>query len=99
MSASLKAGRRPWLDEPNCASCHGPAYSTGSTLFRKAKGHGGVLCVACHNSPHAWYPSLRSADNAQPLALQNSNHAIGYQACYICHNDGRTGTVPPHEDD
>jgi hypothetical protein len=99
MAASLTAGRRPWIDEPTCASCHGSAYSTGSTLYRNARGHGGVYCVACHNSPHAWYPSIRSWDNIQPLSLQGNSRAIGYRKCSICHTDGRSGTVPPHNED
>jgi hypothetical protein len=99
MAASLKAGRRPWIDEPTCSQCHGPKYSTGKTLYRNAKGHGGVYCVACHNSPHAWIPSRRSDDNLQAMGLQGNNHAIGYKACNVCHTDGRKGTVPPHEDD
>ena len=41
MAASLRAGRRPWIDEPTCEQCHGQAYSTGNVLYRNA-GHGGV---------------------------------------------------------
>ena len=96
MAASLKAGRKPWLEEPTCAQCHGSAFSTGTDLYRNAKGHGGVYCVACHNSPHAWYPSKHGADNEQPLALQNSTKALGYLACNICHTDGRIALMPPH---
>ncbi len=99
MAASLRAGRKPWLEEPTCASCHGNIYSTGATLYRNARGHGGVLCIACHNSPHAWYPSKRADDNVQPLTLQNSNKALGYNKCSICHNDNRRGRMPPHQDD
>lgn len=99
VAADLKAGRRPWIDEPTCAQCHGAKYATGSTLYRNAKGHGGVFCVACHNSPHAWLPSNRSDDNLQAMGLQGNNHALGYKACNVCHTDGRKGTVPPHGDD
>lgn len=99
MASSLKAGRKPWLEEPTCAQCHGAAYSTGTTLYRNAKGHGGVYCVACHNSPHAWYPSRRAYDNMQPLALQGSSNAIGKDRCSACHTDNRRAAVPPHEND
>jgi hypothetical protein len=99
VASDLKAGRRPWIDEPTCAQCHGAKYSTGTKLYREAKGHGGVLCVACHNSPHAWLPSNRADDNIQAMGLQGNNHALGYKACNLCHTDGRKGTVPPHEDD
>lgn len=99
MASALKAGRRPWVDEPTCAQCHGQKYSTGKLLYREAKGHGGVFCVACHNSPHAWLPSKRADDNLQAMGLQGNNHALGYNACNLCHTDGRRGTVPPHGDD
>lgn len=99
MSTDLKAGRQPWAQEPTCAQCHGAAYSTGTTLFRNAKGHGGIQCITCHNSPHAWLPSLNAADNAQAIALQGNSHAIGYNACFVCHTDGRMAKMPPHQDD
>jgi hypothetical protein len=99
MATDLKAGRQPWLQEPTCAQCHGTAYSTGTTLFRNARGHGGIRCITCHNSPHAWLPSLLAADNAQAIALQGNSHAIGYKACFVCHTDGRMATMPPHHDD
>jgi hypothetical protein len=99
MASGLAAGRKPWVQEPACSDCHGAGYATGKTLYRNARGHGGIPCAACHNSPHVWYPSLRADDNAQPLALQGTSKAIGYQACDVCHTDGRRGTVPPHGDD
>lgn len=100
MAAGLAAGRQPWLQEPTCVQCHNQKqYDTGTTLYRKATGHGGILCIACHNSPHAWYPSLHADDNSQPMALQGNTKAIGYNACYVCHTDGRKGTMPPHGGD
>jgi hypothetical protein len=96
VAETLRNGRRPWIDEPTCAECHGSAYSTGTDLYRNARGHGGVYCVACHNSPHAWLPSRRADDNLQAMTLQGNNHAIGYRACNVCHTDGRTGEKPPH---
>ncbi len=99
MAASLRAGRKPWLEEPTCSQCHGVKYDTGKVLYRNATGHGGVLCVACHNSPHAWWPSLRADDNLQPQKLQGNVHAIGFKKCGVCHSSGVSGTVPPHQDD
>jgi hypothetical protein len=99
MAASLRAGRRPWLEEPTCSQCHGMKYDTGKVLYRQATGHGGVLCVACHNSPHAWWPSLRADDNFQPLKLQGNAHSIGFRKCGVCHSSGVSGTVPPHQED
>lgn len=99
MAASLRAGRRPWIDLPTCSQCHGGAYSTGTTRYRDAIGHGGVPCIACHNSPHAWTPSLLADDNLQSRTYQGNVHAIGYKNCAVCHTDGRTGRMPPHHDD
>lgn len=92
----LIKGRQPWLDEPTCAQCHGKEYDTKGVLYREAKGHGGVYCVACHNSPHAWWPSKRPDDNSLPMNLQGNSHAIGYKSCYVCHTNGRRGDKPPH---
>jgi hypothetical protein len=100
MSGLLRAGRQPWLQEPKCADCHkGRGYDTGNVLYRNAVGHGGVPCIACHNSPHAWWPSMRSDDNLQPKTLQASIRAIGFRGCSICHTDGRNGRMPPHGED
>lgn len=85
-------GREPWLTEPTCEQCHGINYSTGAELYRHAKGHGGVYCTACHNSPHAWWPSKLWADNVQPSKLQHNNSPIG--DCGICHTNKLTGKNP-----
>jgi hypothetical protein len=83
VASSISEGRKPWLKEPSCKQCHGKNYSTGKDLYRHAKGHGGVYCVACHNSPHAWWPSKLRSDNWQPHNLQNVPISIG--ECKVCH--------------
>ncbi len=98
VAESIAAGRRPWLDEPTCEQCHGPNYSTGTDaqgraiLYRQATGHGGLYCAACHNSPHAWWPSQLGADNVQPLRLQHSTSALG--KCSVCHTKPMQGNNP-----
>jgi len=87
-----KEGRNPWVDEPNCEQCHGSNYSTNGTLFRKAKGHGGVYCAACHNSPHAWWPSKQWSDNMQPMSLTKRPYSIG--KCSTCHTKPKYGDNP-----
>lgn len=94
VAASIRNGRQPWRQEPSCTNCHDQAFSTGANLYRNSRGHGGVFCSACHNSPHAWYPSRNSADNKQPLALQGSPNAIGN--CSVCHTNN-PGGENPHE--
>ena len=96
VARKLNAGRQPWVQEPTCTKCHDATYDTGTTLYRNAKGHGGVPCIVCHNSPHAWWPAMNAVDNAQPMALQGTSSAIGKNACNVCHTDGRTGVMPPH---
>jgi hypothetical protein len=50
-------------------------------------GHGNVMCSACHDSPHAIYPSREPRDNANMIALQG--HAGTLSDCRVCH-----GVVP-----
>lgn len=92
LADSIGQGRQPWLQEPTCAQCHGSNYSTGQALYRHAKGHGGVYCAACHNSPHAWWPSKHWADNLQPFKLQHSAASIG--KCSVCHTKNLAGDNP-----
>lgn len=97
VGASVGAGRRPWLDEPNCGDCHhGKQMDTGPTLYRHAAGHGGVACEACHNSPHAWYPSRLAQDNWQPLTYQNDPGPIG-KKCTVCHTRQPEASEGPHQ--
>ena len=94
VAQSIRNGRQPWLEEPTCAQCHGSEGATPQPLYRNSTGHGGVYCSACHNSPHAWYPSKQAVDNKQPVALQGSSGAIG--RCSVCHTNRLSGENP-HE--
>ena len=62
--------RRPWLNEPDCLTCHqafGPPETDSAfnawneeeaTLYRNRSDESGILrCAACHNSAHALYPA------------------------------------------
>jgi len=82
-------GRVPWVDEPKCVTCHtGIAeVNTGSTLYRKATGHGGIYCAACHGSPHAMVPSREASDNYQAIQYQGRAKSIG--SCGACHNTSK----------
>lgn len=86
VAATIRDGRQPWLDEPTCAQCHGGAFTTNQPLYKDSTGHHGVYCAACHNSPHAWYPSKLGIDNKQPIKLQGSAESIGADGrCSVCH--------------
>lgn len=92
--------RRPWLDEPRCADCHGTFYGENSgTLYRNSVGHNGIMCAACHGSPHAIYPSLNPLDNRQSIRLQGSAGSIN--SCGVCHTNriGQKGNPHTADDD
>jgi hypothetical protein len=55
----------------------------GSSLYRFSKGHGGVFCSGCHNSPHAEFPTLRPNDNVYTSELQGHQGKI--TECWVCH--------------
>ncbi|MDM7916209.1 MAG: FlgD immunoglobulin-like domain containing protein [Candidatus Eisenbacteria bacterium] len=97
-------GREPWLEEPRCGDCHGPAYAEEpATLYRFSNnGHGGLYCEACHNSTHAILPSREERDNRQTVALQG--HAGTLRTCSVCHGvtpwgPGPHGLYPTGVDD
>lgn len=97
MTAVGNPNRRPWIDEPRCASCHqrsGFEFEQANTLFRDSVGHKGIACMSCHGSPHAITPATNAADNIQ--AIMKQGHAGTIDTCIVCHSS--TPTRPfPHE--
>ncbi|WP_051309134.1 cytochrome c3 family protein [Desulfogranum japonicum] len=85
----------PWLNEPRCdsAACHGTGYAQSAPLYRMSKGHGGIYCAGCHDSPHAIAPSRESNDSLKFITLQNRTGSLSN--CLVCHASlpNRTG---PH---
>lgn len=55
----------------------------GSNLYRFSKGHGGVFCSGCHNSPHAEFPTVQPNDNVYSKELQGHQGKI--TECWVCH--------------
>jgi hypothetical protein len=81
----IPGGRRNWLDEPKCGTCHGSNFAEQpGKLFRESKGHGGLFCSACHGSPHAVLPSREANDNAQTIRYTGIAGAI--KKCDLCHS-------------
>lgn len=96
--------RKSWHQLPDCQNCHidfqkpEPDFKSfnkwtdnAAALFKNRKDEAGfVQCIACHNSPHAIYPTKNlvnpNHDNIQPLQYQKTPYPIGtnYQ-CMICH--------------
>ena len=59
-----------------------------ATHFRNSKGHGGLLCTACHGSPHAVWPNADPAANDNVAATQLQGHTGTITECDTCHNNG-----------
>ncbi len=57
--------------------------AAGLSLYRFSKGHGGLLCEACHGSTHAEFPSSHRNDNIQSIGHQG--HVGVLVECSSCH--------------
>lgn len=99
VAKSIKAGRRPWFQEPTCEQCHNQKYRVNSTLLYRnsyllnapaPEMNNLILCASCHNGPHAEWPSLLDLDNILPLTYQGKASYI--KDCSVCHI-GRSGNV------
>ena len=94
MSSGLQAGRRPWLDEPRCGSCHGAKHAeNANTLYRNSvltnspagDMNGRFYCESCHNGPHAELVSANPADPTIPRQYQGDQYWIWN--CNVCHSN------------
>jgi hypothetical protein len=86
----ITSGQRiPWEEEPKCSDCHTGVsqVDTGTTLYRNAKGHGGLYCESCHSSPHAMIPTSEDSDNYQAVQYQGEAKTVG--SCGVCHSSSR----------
>ncbi len=93
VKSTIEAGRIPWVNEPACRTCHTAQYGEPvGQLYRNSRGHGGVLCSNCHNSPHAEFPSREARDNQVMIDLQG--HAGVLSDCRVCHGVNPTGPGP-----
>jgi PKD repeat protein len=85
--------RRVAVDQTYATSANTPA--AGLSLFRFSRGHGGLLCEACHGSTHAEYPSSHTNDNV--ASMQEQGHAGPLVECASCHGtQPSTVTGGPH---
>lgn len=94
VATSIEQGRRPWLDEPRCETCHGASHAESpATLYRNShNGHGGLYCETCHSSTHAILPSREERDDRQNVALQG--HSGTLRECVVCHGITPSGPGP-----
>jgi hypothetical protein len=102
--------RLPWLNQPDCLNCHVDYELAGvdafnrwtpgaEALYRNRTAGLGVMCTACHNSPHAIYPAANrygeDRDNVQPLQYQGIAGTIATEGnCFVCH--GQAMAVEGH---
>lgn len=100
VAGSIATGRRPWLDEPKCGSCHGAAHAENSgklyrdsVLLRSAGEdmNGRIYCEACHNGTHAEYVSRNPSDAVVPKSVQGNSYWI--YNCKVCHKSGDSETA------
>lgn len=89
--------RRPWIDEPTCASCHQAEHPTWEfeepgKLYQDSRGHQNILCASCHGSPHAITPANTAADNVQAMTAQG--HAGRIDTCIVCHSSAPDDPFP-----
>jgi hypothetical protein len=98
---SQENGRQAWLQEPDCANCHGSKYAANAdTLYRNSylnnspssEMNGLILCESCHNGPHAEWKSAQAKDNLLPKSLLG--YASYIDKCTVCHK----GTGKMHTD-
>lgn len=93
LAATIDSGRIPWLNEPSCRSCHMPVFGEPvGQLYRNSRGHGGVLCSNCHNSPHADFPSRVARDNRVMIDIQGRAGIL--TDCTVCHSVIPAGPGP-----
>ncbi len=93
VAGTISNGRIPWVDEPACRTCHTSQYGEPvGVRYRDARGHGGVMCTGCHNSPHAIFPSREAADNKVMVDLQG--HQGTLEDCTVCHGITPAGDGP-----
>ena len=69
--------------------------AAGTSLFRFSKGHGGLVCSACHGSTHAEFPSLHRDDNL--YSWNKQGHRGKLADCTVCHPSMPSNSVGgPH---
>ncbi len=92
IAQSQANGRKAWLNEPDCGTCHGTEYSVNFNLLYRnsyllnspdSDMNNLILCESCHNGPHAEWVSSVTKDNLLPIRLMGYPSYIN--KCSVCH--------------
>ncbi len=66
-------------------------------LYRFSKGHGGLMCMTCHGSPHAIWPVTPEYSNDNIASYEVQGHTGTVMECSTCHTTGLGLTMDgPH---
>ncbi|MCA8960448.1 MAG: dockerin type I repeat-containing protein [Planctomycetes bacterium] len=57
-------------------------------LYRNSHGHGGLMCEACHGSPHSIWPNPDPQANDNVTTTQLQGHSGTLLDCFVCHTQG-----------
>lgn len=97
------APRTPWINAPDCLTCHvdfnAPETDIAqlnrwtddeTRLYRMRTDDMGIVCAACHGTPHALYPATsifgNDRDNIPPMQYQKNPYPIAANKnCRVCH--------------
>lgn len=63
----------------------GSRFAENESLYRLSKGHGGLMCEACHGSTHAEWPAMNPLSNDNIAATQLQGHRGTLIECSTCH--------------
>ncbi len=101
VDAHAVSSRRPWAQQPDCLHCHvdfqppetdrvpsDQRTDAMAELFRYRMDSAGIMCAACHGSPHAVYPASNryGSDSLQPIQYQGTPYPIAADKnCKVCH--------------
>ncbi|WP_027180222.1 multiheme c-type cytochrome [Maridesulfovibrio bastinii] len=93
--------RQAWKQEPDCLTCHEDfsdpiAFSAFNVwngdkaeLYSNRKGDmSAIMCAACHDAPHAVFPSENELDNMGAIRLMGEAKPVGSGGtCTVCHEN------------
>jgi hypothetical protein len=91
----LQAFARSAVNQEVLSNIQAPAsrFAENNNLYRLSKGHGGLMCKACHGATHAEWPNANPNANDNVAAVQLQGHAGTITECTVCHAAGSLGNT------